>query len=84
LGNDLSKIIAQNITRRLTKISSLENKIEMYIKRADSGDQIFEKILEKTKSIEDFIFIYVSKPISIPNRSAIELEDVVVQHIRRI
>jgi len=66
LGEDLRKIKTQNINRRLTKTSSLENKIELYNKRADSADQIFSKILEKNKSIEDFILKYVTKPISLP------------------
>jgi len=66
LEEDLRKIITQNINRRLTKTSSLENKIELYNKRADSADQIFSKILEKNKSIEDFILKYVTKPISLP------------------
>jgi len=44
---DLRKIITQNINRRLTKISSLENKILLYNKRADSVDQIFDKISKK-------------------------------------
>lgn len=56
LGEDLRKIITQNVNRRLTKISSLENKIELNSKRADSADQIFAKILEKIKTIEDYIF----------------------------
>jgi len=45
LGDDLKKVITQNINRRLTKNSSLLNKIELYNKRADSADQIFAKIL---------------------------------------
>jgi len=60
LGEDLRKIITQNVNRRLTKISSLENKIELYNKRADSADQNLAKILEKIKTIEDYIFKYVT------------------------
>jgi len=57
LGEDLRKIITQNVNRRLTKISSLENKIEFNNKRADSADQIFSKILEKTTiELEGFAF----------------------------
>jgi len=87
LGEDLRKIIAYYLTinRRLTKISSLENKIELYNKRADSADQIFTKILEKIKSIEDYIFKYVTKAISLPKKkNTIELEGVAFQPIRRI
>jgi len=73
LGEDLRKIKPQNINRRLTKISSLENKIELYNKRADSADQIFAKILEKIKTIEDHIFKYVTKEISLPKKNTIEL-----------
>jgi len=43
LGEKLRKIITQNVNQRLTKISSLENKIELYNLRADSADQIFDK-----------------------------------------
>jgi len=53
-------------------------------KRADSADQIFAKILEKIKTIEDFIFKYVTKPISLPKKTTIELEGVAFQPIRRI
>jgi len=53
LEEDLRNIITQNIYRRLTKMSSFENKIELY-KRADSADQIFTKLLEKIKTIEDY------------------------------
>jgi len=35
LGEDLRKIITHNVIRRLTKILSLENKIELNNKRAD-------------------------------------------------
>jgi len=56
LGEDLRKILTQNVNRRLTKFSSLENKIELNNKRADSADQSFSKILEKIKTIEDYIF----------------------------
>jgi len=84
LGEDLRKIITQNVNRRLTKISSLENKIELNNKRADSADQIFAKILEKIKTIEDYIFKYVTKPISLPKKTTIELEGVAFQPIRRI
>jgi len=84
LGEDLRKIITQNVNRRLTKISSLENKIELNSKRADSADQIFAKILEKIKTIEDYIFKYVTKPISLPKKTTIELEGVAFQPIRRI
>jgi len=83
LGEDLRKIITQNVNRRLTKISSLENKIDLNSKRADSADQIFAKILEKIKTIEDYIFKYVTKPISLPKNNTIELE-CVCQPIRRI
>jgi len=68
LGEDLRKIITQNVNRRLTKISSLENKIELNNERADSADQIFAKILEKIKTIEDYIFKYVTNPISLPKK----------------
>jgi len=68
LGEDLRKIITQNVNRRLTKISSLEIKIKLNNKRADSADQIFAKILEKIKTIEDYIFKYVTKPISLPKK----------------
>jgi len=43
LGEDLRKIITQNVNRRLTKKSNLENKIELNTKRADNADQIFPK-----------------------------------------
>jgi len=69
LGEDLRKIITQNVNRRLTKISSLENKIEFNNKGADSADQNFAKILEKIKTIEDYIFKYVTKPISLPKKN---------------
>jgi len=71
LGEDLRKIIAYYLTinRRLTKISSLENKIELYNKRADSADQIFTKILEKIKGIEEYIFKQVPNPISLPKKN---------------
>jgi len=84
LGEDLRKIITQNVNRRFTKISSLENKIELNNERADSADQIFAKILEKIKTIEDYIFKYVTKPISLPKKTTIELEGVAFQPIRRI
>jgi len=60
----LRTIITQNINRRLKKMSSLESKIVLYNKRADSADQILDKILEKIDTIEDYIFQYVTKPIS--------------------
>jgi len=54
LGEDLRKIITQSINRRLTKMLSLENKIELCNKRAYSADQIIANI-----------FNYVTKPISL-------------------
>jgi len=84
LGEDLGKIITQNVNRGLTKISSLENKIELNNKRADSADQIFAKILENIKTIEGYIFKYVTKPILLPKKTTIELEGVAFQPIRRI
>jgi len=84
LGEDLRKIITQNVNRRLTKISSLENKIELNNKRADSADQIYAKIMEKIKTFEDYIFKYVIKPISLPKKTTIELEGVASQTIRSI
>jgi len=51
------------------KISSLENKIELNNKKADSADQIFPKILENIKTIEDYILKYVTKPISLPKKT---------------
>jgi len=47
LREDLRKIITQNIDFRLTEITSLENKIKLYNKKADSADQMLPKILEK-------------------------------------
>jgi len=41
----------------------------MYNKKADSADQIFAKFLEKIKTIEDYIFKYVTKPISLPKKT---------------
>jgi len=84
LGDDLRKTLTQNINRRLTKVPSIENKIELYNKRADSADQIFAKILEKIKTIEDYIPKYVTKPISFPKKTTIELEGLAFQPIRRI
>jgi len=84
LGDDLRKTLTQNINRRLTKVPSIENKIELYSKRADSADQIFAKILEKIKTIEDYISKYVTKPISFPKKTTIELEGLAFQPIRRI
>jgi len=57
-------------------------KIELNNKRADSADQIFAKILEKIKTIEDYIFKYVTIPISLPKKTPIEVEGVAFQHIR--
>jgi len=51
LGEDLRKIIAQNINCRLTKITSLENKIELCIKRADSAQQIFPRYWKRLKPL---------------------------------
>jgi len=45
-------------------------------KRADCADQIFAKILEKIKTIEDYIFKQVTKPMSLPKKATIELEGV--------
>jgi len=53
-------------------MSSPEKKIELYNKRADRADQIFAKILEKIKAIEDYIFKHVTKPISLPKKTSIE------------
>jgi len=61
------------VSQILLKISSLENKIEFYNKRAYSADQLFA----------DYIFEYVTKPISLP-QATIELEVVALQPFRRI
>jgi len=53
------------------QISSLENKTELNNKRADSADQIFAKILEKINAIDDYIFKYVTKPMSLPKKTTI-------------
>jgi len=68
LGEDLRKVITQNINYWLTKILSLENKVELYNKKTDSAHQIFDKIMEKIWSIEHIVFEYVPKPISLPKK----------------
>jgi len=40
----------------------------LYNKRAEAADQIFAKILEKIKTIKDYIFKYETKPISLPKK----------------